>query len=147
MVQQDQNMKNFFALLFALVLLSGNALAEPSSTLLPSAPAPVAAKKPVLGDWNLAGSVVATRVLDWTSTEECIRRPWCHEAELPNALVHNKVGFAAFEGAMSVASILPQYELTKHGHRKLAWLGQAVDVGVMAYTVNVNYRRDTTPVK
>ena len=91
--------------------------------------------------------MVATRVLDWTSTEECIRRPWCHEAELPNALVHNKVGFAAFEGAMSVASILPQYELTKHGHRKLAWLGQAVDVGVMAYTVNVNYRRDTTPVK
>ena len=42
-------MKNFFALLFALVLLSGNALAEPSSTLLPSAPAPVAAKNQSLG--------------------------------------------------------------------------------------------------
>jgi hypothetical protein len=140
-------MKNFFVLLFALVLLSGTALAEPSSALLASAPTPVAAKKPVFGivDWNLAGALVATRVLDWTSTEECIRRPWCREAELPNALVHNKVGFAAFEGAISAVSILPQYELTKHGHRKLAWIGQAVDVGVMAYTVNVNYRRDMTP--
>ena len=40
----------------------------------------------------MAGSVVMARALDWTSTEECLRRPWCREAELPTALVKSKVG-------------------------------------------------------
>jgi hypothetical protein len=46
--------------------------------------------------------------LDWTSTEECLRRSWCREGELPTALVKSKVGFAAFEAGTSGLSILAQ---------------------------------------
>jgi hypothetical protein len=118
--------------------------------LLPAAPTPVAVKRPVFGlkDWSLAGSLVAVRGLDWASTEECLRRPWeqCHEGELPTALVKNKVGFAGYEAGISALSILAQYELTRHGHRKVAWLGQGIDVGFVAHTVTDNYRIDTTPL-
>jgi hypothetical protein len=40
---------------------------------------------------------MATRALDWTSTEECLRRPWqqSHEGELPTILVKNKTVFDA----------------------------------------------------
>jgi hypothetical protein len=31
-------------------------------------------------DGSLAGSVVVARAFDWTSIEECLRRPLCHEA-------------------------------------------------------------------
>jgi hypothetical protein len=105
-------------------------------------------KPPVFGfvDWSLTETIVVERTLDWTSTEECIRRPYaqCHEVELPNALVKNKVGFAGFEVAMSAVSFLAQYEMTKHGHRKLAWIGQASDAGFVGQTVAVNYHYDTT---
>jgi len=87
---------------------------------------------------------VVARALDWTSTEECLRRPWrqCHEAELPSALVKSKVGLAAFEAGVSGLSILAQYEMTRHGHRRLARLGQTVDVGSIAYAVLHNYKMD-----
>jgi hypothetical protein len=39
------------------------------------------------------------------------------------------VGFAGFEAGVSALSILAKYEMTRHGHRKLACLGQAIDVG------------------
>jgi hypothetical protein len=99
-------------------------------------------------DWTLAGSVVVARTLDWTSTEECLRRPWqqCHEAELPTGLVKNKVGFAAVEAGVSGLSILAESEMTRHGHRRLARLGQGVDVGLVGHTVVNNYHRNTTPV-
>jgi hypothetical protein len=53
---------------------------------------------------------VVVRPLDFTSTEECLRRLWqqCHEGEPPSALVHNKVVFAAYEVGVSVVSILAQ---------------------------------------
>lgn len=128
-------------------LLCASAYAESSS--LPSAPTPIAVKQPVFTtvDWSLAASVIAARTLDWTSTEECLRRPYaqCHEVELPNSLVHNKVGFAGFEAAMSAVSIFGQYEMTRRGHLKLARIAQAIDVGVMAHTVARNYQLDTTP--
>ena len=58
--------------------------------------------------------LVSARTLDWTSTEECLRRPWqqYHEVELPTALVKRKVGFAAFEAGVSGLSILDEYEMT-----------------------------------
>ena len=59
---------------------------------------------------------------------------------LSTALVQNKVGFAGFEAVVSALSILAQYEMTRHGHRKLAWLGQAIDVGFIGYTVVHNFR-------
>jgi hypothetical protein len=38
------------------------------------------------------------RVLDWASTEECLRRPWnSHVGKLPTALMKNKAAFTAFE--------------------------------------------------
>jgi hypothetical protein len=142
-------MKTFLASLIALVMLSSRAYAEPNSlSLLPRAPKPVAAKSLlfVAVDWSLAGSLVVARALDWTSTEECLRRPWqqCHEAELPAALVKNKPGFAAFEAGVSALSVLAQYEMTRHGHRRLARLGQSIDVGAVGYSVLHNYRNDRT---
>jgi hypothetical protein len=41
-----------------------------------------------------AAQSFASRALEWTSTEESLRRLWqCHEAELPTDLVQSKVGF------------------------------------------------------
>jgi hypothetical protein len=88
--------------------------------------------------------VVVGGALDWTSTEECLRRPWCHEVELPTVLVKNKVGFAAFEAGVSGFSILAEYEMTRHGRRRLARLGQSIDVGSIGYSVLHNYRNDRT---
>ena len=126
--------------LAALLCLSG-ALAhcEPS----PSAPVPV----PVPArfgavDYSLAASIVSARALDFTSTEECIRRPaaQCHEVELPQSLVHNKAAFAAFEVGTASLSLFEQYELTKHGHRKLARTIQVANVSLMGFVVSHNYR-------
>jgi hypothetical protein len=48
---------------------------------------------------------------------------------------------------VSPLSILaPQYEMTRHGHRRLARLGQAINAGFSGRTVKDNYRLDTTPV-
>jgi hypothetical protein len=64
-----------------------------------------------------AAQSFASRALEWTSTEESLRRLWQrHEAELPTALVQSKVGFAAFEAGLSGLSILAEYEMTRHGH-------------------------------
>jgi hypothetical protein len=138
-------MKALVVSLVASAMLSSPAYADTrSSSLLPSAPTPAAVKMRVFGivDWSLAGSVVAARALDWTSTERCLHRPWqpCHEGELPTALVKNEAGFAAYEAGVSALSILAQYEMTRHGHRRLARLGQGIDVASIGYTVVHNYR-------
>jgi hypothetical protein len=138
-------MRTFLSFLAALVILSSRAYGdgEPKS-LAPFTSAPIPQAAPLFGavDWSLAGSVVVARALDWTSTEECLRRPWCREAELPTALVKNKFGFAAFEGAVSGFSILAQYEVSRKGHKRLARWGQGVDLGALAYSVVHNYRKD-----
>jgi hypothetical protein len=92
-------------------------------------------------DLTLAGGVLGSHAGDWASTEECLRRPYaqCHEAQLPNALVHNKVGFAAYELSTASLEVLAQYELTKHGHRKLARLAQSLNVGYTTEVVIHNY--------
>jgi hypothetical protein len=84
------------------------------------------------------------RALDWTSTEECLRRWWCHEAELPTTLMKSKVGFAALEAGTSGLGILAQYEMNRRGHRRLARLGPGVDVGSIGYGVMHNYKMDRT---
>jgi hypothetical protein len=50
-------------------------------------------------------------------------------------LVKNEAGFAAYEAGVSALSILAQYEMTRHGHRRLARLGQGIDVASIGYTV------------
>jgi hypothetical protein len=137
--------------MLAVLLSVGTAYAEPSVSTLPDAPAAQVHHVPVFHevDWTLAGSVAATRFLDWTSTEECGRRPYgqCHEANLPNALVHNKVGFALYETACTAGLVFAQYELTKLGHRRLARIGQAVNLSYMGKIVGHNYVLDTTAYK
>jgi hypothetical protein len=58
----------------------------------------------------------------------------------PNALVHTKTGFAAFEFSASTLSVFCEYESTKQGDRRLARIGQAIDIAVVADTVAANYR-------
>jgi hypothetical protein len=127
------------AMLAVCLLFSLMAHAESS---LPSAPTP--APVPHFGavDYSLAASIVAARVLDFTSTEECLRRPatQCHEVELPQSLVHNKAAFAAFEVGTGSLSLFEQYELTKHGHRKLARAIQGANAAFMGFVVSHNYR-------
>jgi hypothetical protein len=66
---------------------------------------------------------------------------------LPTALVKSKVGFAAFEAGVSWLRILVQYEMTQHGHRRLARLGQGIDVASIGYAVMNNYHCYTTPLR
>jgi hypothetical protein len=94
-------------------------------------------------DWTLAGPVVVARALG-DIYRGVLRRPWCREVELPTEPVKNKVGFAAFEAVVSGFSILAQYEMTRHGHRRLARLGQSIDVGSIWYSVLPNYPNDRT---
>src|SRR5579885_816457 len=70
----------------------------------------------------LWSGVAITRFLDWTSTEQCLRRPYaqCHEALLPGALVRSKTGFAFFEVGMTAASIEGQRLLEQHHHARFA---------------------------
>jgi hypothetical protein len=137
--------------LLTLAFTVGSAHAEPSASTLPDAPAAQVHRVPVFHavDWTLAGSIAATRFLDFSSTEECLRRPYiqCHEANLPNALVHNKVGFALYETACTAGLVFAQYELTKLGHRRLARIGQAVNLSYMGKIVGHNYVLDTTAYK
>jgi hypothetical protein len=90
----------------------------------------------------LAGGLVASRALDWASTEECLRRSWCHEGELPNALVHSKPGLAAYEASISALSIFAQHEIGKHGHRKIAFIGQVVASSLILGQDAYNYYVD-----
>lgn len=95
----------------------------------------------------MAGGIVAGRALDWASTEQCIRRPYaqCHEGSLPNALVHNKIGFAAYETVSAAGLIYAQYRLTLMGHRRIARTLQFVDFVYMGRVVEKNYILDTVP--
>jgi hypothetical protein len=44
---------------------------------------------------------------------------------------------------VSVLSILTEYEMTPHGHRRL---GQGIDLGFLGPTAMHNYRMDRTPI-
>jgi hypothetical protein len=130
--------------LCAVILCLATLHARAESSSLPNAPAPVTAPSVHLGvvDYSLAAAIVSERLLDFTSTEQCIRRPaaQCHEVELPTALVRNKAAFAAFEAGTASLSPLEQYELTKHGHRKLAWAIQGANAAFMGFVVSHNYK-------
>lgn len=109
---------------------------------LPEAPEPFHGEVMTPTSLLLAGSVVASRALDWASTEECLRRAWCHEGELPNALVHSKPGLAAFEASMTALGIFAQHEMEKHGHRKMAIVGQVVSSSMILGQDAYNYYVD-----
>jgi len=143
-------MKLKHAIITIGLLASLSASAEDST--LPTAPTPMIAlvrsKPQVKQPWYQDKqhlfqytSVITLRALDWSTTEECIRRPKsiCYEAELPQALVHNKVGFAFFEASMAAASIEGQRLLEQHHHRKLAMIAQYANIGILSVTVGRNW--------
>lgn len=126
---------------FAALILLVASVAHADSSSLPSAPTPLTASvfRPL--DYGLAAGVVAVNGLDFSSTRACISRPAivCREGVLPTSLVHSTAGFAAYKIGITGLELLGQYELTKHGHRRLAELASALNVGFAAYTDIRNY--------
>jgi len=91
-------------------------------------------------DWVLLGSVAALRFGDYKSTVKAVSDPAnFREVELPQALVHNKPGFAAFETSTVVANYYAYRFFVRRDHRTLARLGQYVNIGCVAWTVGNNY--------
>jgi hypothetical protein len=93
-------------------------------------------------DYSLWFGVLAVHTLDWTSTQQCLRRPYaqCHEGQLPVALVSNKAGFALFKAGIAFGAIEGQRYLERHGHRRLAYAAQSVHIGVVLAQDVYNYR-------
>jgi hypothetical protein len=52
---------------------------------------------------------------------------------------------AGYEPGVGALSVLVEYELTPHGHRRLAWLSHSIDVGFVGSKVANNYHCETTP--
>ncbi len=103
---------------------------------------PVAERTPGLTftDWTLLGAGATLRFLDYQSTVKCMSDPAnFREVELPNALVHNRPGFGAFEASMVVTNYYAYRFLVERHHRKLARLGQFVNLGALTWTVGRNY--------
>lgn len=117
---------------------SGSMAAAPF--VVSSMPAPRAkAAELTWTDWGLIGVASTLRVLDYTSTETCLSHPRIFQEELlPNALVHNKAGFAAFEGSTAVANYFAYRALARH-HRAAVRAGQAIYDGLMGTAVSINY--------
>jgi hypothetical protein len=105
---------------------------------------PVAADKPArlnAGDWSMIGSAAALRILDYTTTEKAMAYPqYFHESVLPSALVHNKAGFAAFQGSTVVADYAAYRFLVRHHLRSIAMTGQFIYDSAMLFQVIDNYR-------
>jgi hypothetical protein len=91
-------------------------------------------------DWGELGAIAALRFGDYKSTVKALSDPAnFHEAELPNALVHDHPGFAAFEAGTVVVNYYAYRFLVRRDHRTLARLGQYVNIGCVAWTVGNNY--------
>lgn len=141
--------------------VSSSALASDSalisSSALPSDPAFASGYYPVertpqppaynepqlkLMDWTLLGAATATRVLDFTSTEEAMANPThFREAMLPTKLVENKAAFAAFQAATVGVNYTAYRLLVRHHMRPLARVAQYVYVSGMAFQVTRNYQQ------
>lgn len=80
-------------------------------------------------DFALYAGVVAYRAGDYITTERNVSRPNHYEWELPEALVANKAGFAAYSGFLAAAEIGASIYLHKHGHAKLARFADSISVG------------------
>lgn len=90
-------------------------------------------------DWTMLGAVAGLRYLDYQTTVKALSDPAdFHEAELPRALVDNHAGFAAFEASTVVANVWVYRLLVRHGHRRLARFGQAINLAAVGGTVANN---------
>lgn len=91
-------------------------------------------------DWGLLAAAAALRFGDYKSTVKCMSDPAnFRETELPNALVHNRPAFGAFEASTVAANYYAYRFFVRRDHRSLARVGQYVNIGAMAWTVGRNY--------
>jgi hypothetical protein len=91
------------------------------------------------GDWTLLGAAAALRYLDYQTTVKTLSDPAVfHEVELPQALVDNHPGLAAFETSTVVANVWIYRLMVCHGHRRLARAGQLINLGAVGGTVAFN---------
>jgi hypothetical protein len=103
---------------------------------------PVADRKPSFTptDWALLSSGATLRFLDYKSTVKAMSDPAnFREVQLPQALVHNRPALAAFETGTVVVDYYAYRFLVERRHRKLARLGQAINLAVVGWTVGRNY--------
>jgi hypothetical protein len=131
-----------------LTFASLTTFGEPTSlSSLPGAPVAVNVKAPRVFskvDWTVAADVVAVNVLDFTSTERGLAHPdRFRETVLPQSLVHNEAAFIAYKAGITSLEILGQWELSRHGHRKLARIAQAAVIGFTLRTDISNYQLDS----
>ena len=54
----------------------------------------------------------------------------CHEYELPQSFVAGRVQFAAYSFGMAGLQSFAQWEITRHGHRKLARAATEISIGL-----------------
>lgn len=133
------------ALLDAPEAASGPSLSSSSSAggsgILPvRGPAADAREGFARTDWALLGAGAALRFLDYKSTVKSMTDPVnFREVELPQALVHNRPAFGAFEASTVVVNYYAYRLFIEHRHRKLARLGQAINLAAMGWTVGRNY--------
>ena len=138
-------------LLIPILLAAVAGIAPARAQEIPEAPRPIMravirpaipVKKTFLSrtEWALLAMDVAGRAGDWTSTEECQRRPLtCRETELPQSFVSNKAGLAAFELADLTTNLLLAHLFHVHHHDRLAMIGQSIEVVCITSTVIRNY--------
>jgi hypothetical protein len=90
-------------------------------------------------DWTLLGAAAGLRYLDYQTTVKALSDPSdFHEVELPQGLVDNYPGLAAFEAGTVVADFWIYRALVRHGHRRVASGGQIINLGALSGTVAFN---------
>ena len=100
---------------------------------------PTPASGMTFADWTLLGAAAALRYLDYQTTVKALSDPAdFHEVELPQGLVDNHTGLAAFEAGTVVANFWIYRVLVRHGHRRLARAGQFINLGALGGTVAFN---------
>lgn len=104
-------------------------------------------KKPLVTpiDLSLYAGVLATRSLDYVTTERLLDRGG-RELLLPSGLVHSKPAFAAFSLGSGAAEIYTARRLAKH-HPKLARYVLAVDIGAAGAVAGHNAAILPKPLK
>lgn len=92
-------------------------------------------------DWASIGVAATLRVLDYTTTEKAMAYPQdFHEVLLPNGLVQNKAGFAAFEAGSVAANYYAYRWMARHGMHAFAVRAQWIYNLSLVYPVMENYR-------
>jgi len=127
----------------AAVVGESSSLLDPGASAIMPVPARPALNPRIrfaAQDWVLLGAVAALRFGDYKSTVKALSDPAnFREAELPNALVHNRPGFGAFEASTVVVNYYAYRLLVRRDRRTLARVGQYINIGAMSWTVGNNY--------